>query len=329
MSGSDFAIQRKVFLHYWNNGFRNAKKISSETKIPLRTVERYMQKLRETGSIEPKRIKGRPKKINAVESHTMGQWVRRNNRTSVRSIASKLESKFGKKVSHMTVFRHLRNQSYQSTVPAPTPMITEKQRQARLEWAHRHLKDDWSKTIFTNEMAFCLFRNTVRMWCKSGSRPVRKLPKNQQKVMAWGGFSVRGRTPLCAFTTIMDSDFYIRILEEHLLPTASQWFGSRWRLVQDNDPKHKSKKTLEFFNRQHFLVLDWPSNSPDLNPIENLWNIVKNNVEKRRPQNINELKQMMVEEWNAIPTKILKNLAMSMTTRCKLCIEAKGERIKY
>jgi len=75
--------------------------------------------------------------------------------------------------------------------------------------------------------------------------------------------------------------------------------------------------------------MDWPANSPDLNPIENLWNIVKRNVEKRMPKNQQDLSHFMVEEWNAIPKSMLINLVKSMKRRCELVIESNGERISY
>ena len=75
--------------------------------------------------------------------------------------------------------------------------------------------------------------------------------------------------------------------------------------------------------------MDWPSNSPDLNPIENLWSIVKRNVEKRMPRNLEDLKRMMVEEWNNIPDETIINLVKSMKNRCQLVIKNNGERIDY
>ncbi|PKB93625.1 hypothetical protein RhiirA5_303789 [Rhizophagus irregularis] len=75
--------------------------------------------------------------------------------------------------------------------------------------------------------------------------------------------------------------------------------------------------------------MDWPSNSPDLNLIENLWAIVKGNVERRMPKNLNELESFMAEEWSAIPDTVIKNLAGSMKRRCELIIENNGERISY
>ena len=71
------------------------------------------------------------------------------------------------------------------------------------------------------------------------------------------------------------------------------------------------------------------SNSPDLNPIENMWHVIKNNVEKRMPKNIEELKKFMVEEWDAISDKTVNNLVLSMENRCKLVLEENGDRILH
>ena len=77
------------------------------------------------------------------------------------------------------------------------------------------------------------------------------------------------------------------------------------------------------------IVIDWPSNSPDLKPIENLWSIVKTNVGRRRPTNLDELRRFMVEEWDSIPDSIVKNLVNSMKRRCEAIIESNGERIPF
>src|SRR5690242_1790443 len=72
-------------------------------------------------------------------------------------------------------------------------------------------------------------------------------------------------------------------------------------LQQDNDPKHTSRVAKEFIAENSIHLIDWPSNSPDINPIENMWQIMKNNVEKRMPRNTDELMRFMIEEWDAIP----------------------------
>jgi transposase len=146
--------------------------------------------------------------------------------------------------------------------------------------------------------------------------------------LAWGGFSIRGKVNLFCFKNIMDAKFYVEILQNNI-PQINRLMGGRWRLQQDNEPKHTSRLAKAFLQENAPEVMDWPSNSPDLNPIENLWCIVKRNVEKRLPKNCDDLAQFMVEEWDSISDTVLTNLVNSMKERCNLVIDKKGERIPY
>ena len=127
----------------------------------------------------------------------------------------------------------------------------------------------------------------------------------------------------------MDGAYYIQILQDHLIRNARKQFGRRWQLLQDNDPKHNSRIVKKFLDEEVPEVIDWPSNSPDANPIENLWSVIKRRVEKRRPSNLNELNKFLHDEWNKIDMIIINNLIKSMKSRCLALIESKGERIDY
>jgi transposase len=127
----------------------------------------------------------------------------------------------------------------------------------------------------------------------------------------------------------MDSDYYVGILENNLIHNAKRQFNNKWRLQQDHDPKHRSSKTERWLTANVPAVMNWPSNSPDMNPIENIWNIMKHRIEKRKPININELKTFIDEEWENIEKGVIINLINSMKNRCRLVIESDGERISY
>src|SRR5687767_9771221 len=116
----------------------------------------------------------------------------------------------------------------------------------------------------------------------------------------------------------MDGPFYVSILQNQLLSAAQNMYRRNWRLQQNNDPKHTSRVVKEFIAENEINVIDWPSNSSDLNPIENMWQIIKDNVEKRMPQDINELTRFLAEEWKAIPQETVNNLVSSMKNRCEL-----------
>ena len=126
----------------------------------------------------------------------------------------------------------------------------------------------------------------------------------------------------------MDVLFYIKILQSYLLPAARQQYAQQWRFQQDNDPKHRSKVAKEFLDREVPKTIDWPPNSPDLNPMENMWSILKRRVEKRKPSDIDEL-ETIDEEWQKVYIHLVNKLTGLMKTRCLMIIDSGGERISY
>jgi transposase len=326
MTAAKKRSQREALLYHWNKGVKSVRELHAITKVPIRTIRDNVKKLKKTGTVAHARGNGRPKKLTASAARAIGQYIRRDPSISSKNISIKLAN-IGVEVSYKTIQRHLAETGYLYNLPRKTPMLTEAHKQARIEWAQKHLKDDWKKTFFSDETAFQLFRNTIKLWHK-GLRPIRRIPKDRTKIKAWGGFFIGGKSSLHCFREIMNAEFYVGILREHI-PMIEKMLGTQWRWQQDNDPKHTSHLAKNFLQENVPQVMGWPSNSPDLNPIENLWAIVKRNVEKRMPKNLRELERYMIEEWDKIPNSLLKDLVNSMNRRCREVIEKNGERISY
>ena len=88
------------------------------------------------------------------------------------------------------------------------------------------------------------------------------------------------------------------ILKQHLKTSVRKLkLGHKWVFQMDNDPKHTSKVVAKWLKK----VLEWPSQSHDLNPIEHLWAELKRCVRARRPTNLTQLHQLCQEEWAKIP----------------------------
>lgn len=148
-------------------------------------------------------------------------------------------------------------------------------------------------------------------------------------IMVWACFSGKRLGPVHKISDKMDRFVYKEILETKMLPYAEWNMPLRWVFQQDNDPKHTSKLVKEWFQTKRIQVLDWPAQSPDLNPIENLFAIVKRRLGSSRFTNKENLLKGFKNEWKNISKSTLQNLIASMPKRCAAVIKNKGSYTKY
>ena len=106
-------------------------------------------------------------------------------------------------------------------------------------------------------------------------------------------------------------------------------YGEGKELLMDNDPKHTAKATKEFFKAKKWNVMQRPSQSPDLNPIEHAFHLLKTKLKGKCPKNKQELKTVAVEAWKSITRDETQCLVMSMRSRIQVVIDCKGFATKY
>ena len=153
-------------------------------------------------------------------------------------------------------------------------------------------------------------------------------------LMIWGCMTAYGTGYMCRIEGTMDAEVYTSILDDYLLKTIKYYRIKRgdFYFQQDNDSKHTSRLAEEWFDQHHVnLLLEWPAQSPDLNPIEHLWQHLKHKLAEYEfaPTSMHELWQRVETEWNNIPKEVCIDLIESMPRRIAAVLKAKGGYVKY
>ncbi|CAF4441777.1 unnamed protein product [Rotaria sp. Silwood2] len=209
-----------------------------------------------------------------------------------------------------TVRRRLRESGGTYGPPLKKPLLTDKHREQRLIWARQHQHFNWDNVV---------------------TKIVRTV-KYPLKLHVWGCFSKQGFGKLIIFRHNLTGDFMCDIYENCLLPTAYRQFPEgpdSWILQEDNDLKHRSWQAINWKTDNQIQVLPWPSASPDQNPIENVWSIMKDTIGKKNIQTIQELEQEIRKTWKGLPVGLAVKLVDSMDRRVQCLIEANGDYTSY
>ncbi len=140
-------------------------------------------------------------------------------------------------------------------------------------------------------------------------------------IMVWGCMTTAGTGELRFIEGNMDSNMYCDILKQKMMPSLQKLFSNI-----TTTPKHTAKMTTALLLK--VKVMEWPSMSPDLNPIEHMWGNLKRKVEKCHVSNIQQLRDVM-EEWKRMPATTCAALVNSMPRRIKAVLDINGAPTKY
>uniref|UniRef100_A0A8R1HQT3 DDE_3 domain-containing protein n=2 Tax=Caenorhabditis japonica TaxID=281687 RepID=A0A8R1HQT3_CAEJA len=205
--------------------------------------------------------------------------------------------------------------------------ILKNNRNDHLSWGPR----EWANHIWSDESNFNLFVTDGIQWIR---RPIgsRYAPQYQSptvkheggSVMVWGCFSDTSMGPLKRIVGTMERYVYEDILENTMRPWARANLGRLWVFQQDNDPKHTSGHVANWLRRRRVDLLEWPSQSPDLNPIEHMWEERKRRLKVVRASNANQKFAQLEAAWKSIPMTVVQTLLDSMPRRCQAVIDAKA-----
>lgn len=306
------------------------------------TISRLLERHRATGSHSRRHGQGRKRATNVRDDRFLRQNALRNRTATSSQLRNDLETVRNVQVSALTVRRRLRDAGLISRRPIKAPELTRAHRVARLRFARAHENwniDDWKKVLFSDEtrinLKSCDGRQRVHR--RQGERRAAfnfmpNEPFGRGSKMFWAGISFDGRTELVPIhARAMNAEFYIEnILQVHVMPYAP-FIGPDFIFMQDNARPHVARACIEYLNEVRIEVMNWPARSPDLNPIEHLWDTIKRAVKRRlpAPQNVQQLEQVAHHEWENIPQPVIENLIGSMPRRIQAVIRARGGNTTY
>ena len=301
--------------------------------VTLGTVSRIIKKLQVTGCLENLPRSGRPSKLSAEAKAFIDQQMRRNDEMTSGQIQKKL-AKRGITVNSSTVRRSRKQLGWTLQQTAYCQLIRDANKVKRLEYALRVMEsgDTFHNVIFSDECSISLQQYRRTCYRKIDEPTKRKpKPKHPLKVHVWAGISRYGATKICIFDGIMDAELFCSILETTLIPFIREKLPDH-RFMQDNDPKHTSRRAQAFFDTNNINWWRTPPESPDLNPIEDLWHELKFFLESKiKPRTKEELVDGIKKFWakKVTPEKCAKYIDHVLHKAIPAVVEAQGAATQY
>ncbi|GFU80076.1 transposable element Tcb2 transposase [Trichonephila clavipes] len=276
---------------------------------------------------------GCPRGTTPADDRYIVLQARRNRRQTAGEIARHTTQATGRPISRFTVARRLHGGGLFARRPIRCVPLTPVHRRRRSLWCREHQNwrdNEWGRVLFTDESRFSLSSDSHRIliWRERGSRnhPSNIIERDRyggRGVLVWGGIMHGSRTDLHIFDA--GSVNGSRYCNEILLPYVRLFRGAmclQFLFMDDNAPCHRTVAAEQLLESEDIERMDWPTQSPDLNPIEHVWDFIGRRLAARTlpPVTIRELRLALQDEWAAMPQQLIDTLILSMGRHCKTCL---------
>lgn len=320
------------------------KQVARRMGVSPNAIRKLRQKFQQTGEVKDRARIGRPKVTTPGQDRLITNLTLRRRICTAREIRDQLHAAAGagaRRISEQTVRNRLHGAGLYARRLVKKAVLLLRHKQTRLEWARNHerwTRQQWANVMFTDEMRACLrhIDGRKRVWRRRDEQhseccvqPVTAFGGGS--VMVWAGISARIKTALIPINGNLTANRYVtQIIEPHLLPYAAA-MGNGFLLMDDNARPHRGRIVNEFLTNNGIQRIQWPSNSPDLNPIEHIWDQLKRAVYSRVTDDtiLGDMHRLLQQEWMAIPQRRITRLINTMRDRCRNVIQRHGGYTRY
>ena len=286
---------------------------------------------------------GRPQKLSKQNKQYCIRAITSGKMKTAIEVQQDLETNLDVTVNEITVRRVFKDAGLQAMKKEKRPRLSAKNIKERLEFAKQYKDwtvEDWKHVVWSDETRINRFCSDGYSWCwvldknNLQEHQISQTVKHGGgSIMIWGCMTAHGPGFMCQIMGTMVQDVYISILEDCLLKTL-KWYKLKSKdtiFQQDNNPKHTANKVQQWLKKRSFETLIWPAQSPDINPIEHLWAIIKRKLNEYEtpPNGMIQLWQRIETIWNNIDKDVCMNLIDSMPRRIEAVLKAKGKWTDY
>lgn len=298
------------------------------------TVSLWVNRWRDEHSVSDAERSGRPRCTDEETDVAIEQYAEQKINIVPRDAVRELELP----VCPRTVRRRWDEVDLFGRVQQEEHAYTDANMRRRIAFAEGYAKwseDDWARVMFSDETHFYLGhhgREYVQRPVGAALDPkyTRKTEQLEGKVSLWGCICAGGLGHAELYVDSLNARKYQSILALNLVSSAHQfWPRGQWWYQQDNASPHTANTSQVWFHNHGIDLIDWPAWSPDLNPIENLWNDLKRRVYAHHAQTMEELEHWIGVEWQATDLSFISHICKSMPHRLQLLLENQGHKISY
>ena len=333
----DLETRRRVLaLRQAGYSFNVIKERLAEENISVtsRSLQRLGKKFREHGTYKDLARRKRGKKLSQAMVDFMNEKLTEDDElTSTKLRELLLENWPELTVSLGTIKRYRRVEGWVCTRPHYCQLIRNINKRKRVAWCKEEIKskDNFADIIFSDECTVQLEQHGRLCFRKKKQpRKLKPRPKHPPKLHIWGAISFHGASQIVMFTGNMDAHRYEQILERSLVPFIQDCYPSGHRFQQDNDPKHTSNHIDDYFESRHINWWRTPPESPDLNPIENVWGSLKQYLRNTyKPKNLTELKSGIEQFWQSLTPEVCKRYINHLNKVIPKVIQVDGNPSGY